>query len=227
MENKCEICNSETELVDVIGKEDIMNICKVCADKNDFPIIQKPTQDQINRSVRFRPVHERLSISAGIKPKEQSSIKTSIQSLKKKDYPELIDNFHWHIQQARRFKKMSEKQLSESIGEPEVLISMAEEGKLPEDYDKLINKFEQFLKIQLRKESKKTDLNKINNNNDSDLKQAKEEMIISEVGEKLEEKSKKGFWSRFFGSSNEVIQNEEDMEDIDNIEEIDMRKDKD
>jgi hypothetical protein len=73
MENKCEICKAEAELVDAIGKDEIIKICRICADKNDFPIIQKPTIEQINRANRFRPVHERLSIEAGIKPKEETS----------------------------------------------------------------------------------------------------------------------------------------------------------
>jgi hypothetical protein len=140
---------------------------------------------------------------------------------------------------------------------------MAEEAKLPEDYDKLINKFEQFLKLTLRKEPKKAeafsqgvfdteriiysksnsrrvqeskhilglssgildikkaDLSKVTT---GDLKRAREEMIISEIKEKVEEENKKGkgFWSRFFGSDDEIRDEseEEDLEDIEEIEEL-------
>ena len=247
MENKCSICKTEEELVDAIGKEEIVSICRSCAEKNNLPIVQKPTLEQINRSARFRPISERfptatpIAKNVSIKPKETSASKREIekmviQNTSKKDYAELIDNFHWHIQQARRFKKLSQKQLSELIGEPEVLISMAEEAKLPEDYDKLINKLEQFLQIPLRKEPKKAeafsqgifnikkaDLNIVTT---SDLKNAREEMILAEVKQKVDEKeNKKGFWSRIFGSDDEITnenanENEEFIDDVEEIKEL-------
>ena len=54
-------------------------------------------------------------------------------------------------------KKLSHKQLSEFIAEPEVLVSMAEKGELPEGYEKFISKLEQFLGVRLRKNFKKID----------------------------------------------------------------------
>ncbi len=75
------------------------------------------------------------------------------ESLKKREYPDLVENFHWHIQQGRRMKKISQKQLGEFIAEPEVMISLAEQGKLPDNYDRLISKLEQYLSVKLRKES--------------------------------------------------------------------------
>ena len=66
-------------------------------------------------------------------------------------YGDLVDNFHWHIQHGRRLKKVSQKQLSEMIAEKEEIVVLAEQGKLPEDYNKLVNKLEQFLNIRIKK----------------------------------------------------------------------------
>jgi len=244
MGTKCVMCQTEGELVNAIAKDEIIEVCKNCADKNDLPIIQKPTQEQVNRSSRFLPIHNRIAFSIetpGVKQKIETTTtnkeleKMVIQNSTKKDYSDLVDNFHWHIQQARRFKKISQKQLSELIGEPEVLISMAEEGKLPEDYDKLISKLEQYFRIQLRKESKKQeaftgffDLKKADLNvvMTGDLKNAHEEMVIDEVKQKIEENKKKGFWSRFFGSDDGLEEvgdssgeNADDLADIEEAEE--------
>ena len=101
------------------------------------------------------------------------------------DLADLVENFHWVIQQGRRMKKVSPKQLAEQIAEPEILIASAEKGKLPKDYDKLVSKLEQFLGVQIRKKSnkpdsysknvfdiKKTDLTSVTT---TDLKKFKEE----------------------------------------------------
>ena len=101
------------------------------------------------------------------------------------NYADLVENFHWVIQQGRRIKKVSPKQLAEQIAEPEILIASAEKGKLPKDYDKLVSKLEQFLGVQIRKKSnkpdsysknvfdiKKTDLTSVTT---TDLKKFKEE----------------------------------------------------
>lgn len=159
---KCDLCNNTGELVDAIGNEQIMRICASCLDKNKFPVIKKPTLEQLNLAHRFYGVKERLSNRPDLKPikKEKSSEDKEIerivrQTAQKADYHELINNFHWHIQHARRMKKLSQRQLAESIAEPEVIVQLAEEGKLPEDYSRLITKLEQFLKVKLKNESEK------------------------------------------------------------------------
>ena len=65
-------------------------------------------------------------------------------------YSDLVNNFHWHIQHGRRLKKISQKQLASMIAEKEEIIVLAEQGRLPEDYSKLISKLEQLLNIKIK-----------------------------------------------------------------------------
>ena len=63
----------------------------------------------------------------------------------------LAENFHWQIMMARRNKAISQRKLAEVIGESETSIKMIEQGELPQNSDKLISKIEQYLRINLRK----------------------------------------------------------------------------
>lgn len=93
---------------------------------------------------------------------EQLSIKKRQELAKKANQPlDLIDNFHWHIQMARRNKKISTSQLASAIGETEDIIKMIESGKLPGDGKKIIRKIEQYLNIRLTKEEFEAEQNRI------------------------------------------------------------------
>ena len=80
------------------------------------------------------------------------SIKQRQEFLKKTTQPlELINNFHWYIQMARRKRKISAKQLGEAIGESEETIKEIELGKFSFELNKTIRKIEQYLNIKLTK----------------------------------------------------------------------------
>ncbi len=64
----------------------------------------------------------------------------------------LIDNFHWIIMRARRDRKMSQAQLALAIGESDIAIRMAEQGKMPEDNVQFVKKLENYLNILIRSE---------------------------------------------------------------------------
>ena len=129
----------------------------MCARKNDWPLIRKPSEEQIKNEHRFVP----LSVDKDFYKKKESDSETPkveeelreivSENITHGEYEDLVDNFHWHIQHARRLKKFSPKQLGEAVAEPEIIISMAEKAKLPKDYDKLVSKLEQFLGISIRK----------------------------------------------------------------------------
>ena len=157
----CSVCNNIAELVDAIGPEEIIKVCEFCAKKNNLPIIHKATDEEISQiqtfyKKRFGQVNNDLPTTLALtseKNKEDRELERVLKTnLKKGEYPELIDNFHWYIQQARRIKKISQKQLSDAIAEPEVIIDLAEQGKLPDNHDQLITKIEQYLRISVRKE---------------------------------------------------------------------------
>ena len=63
--------------------------------------------------------------------------------------PEMINNFHWVVMRARRMKKLTQAQLAKQIAESEAAIKMAEQGVLPEDDYKLVNKLENYLGIKI------------------------------------------------------------------------------
>ena len=173
MEETCPLCGFDTELVAAITEQEIVRICELCAEKNNFPVIRKPTNKQINRAARFQGVNQGLvkQISS-IKPVIESKVDRELNSIiasnvKSGEYKDLVDNFHWHIQQARRYKKISQKQVANAIAEPEILIKMAEKAKLPQNYDRLISKLEQFLAVRLRNRDAESnieafDINKAN-----------------------------------------------------------------
>jgi len=160
-------------LYDVITKEGIIKLCDNCSRREDSPIIRKPTVFQLKEIARSPTVYERLSKVAGIdsrdrKPEKKETLinqETNLRLLVDQNYTEkaresakprsdLIDNFHWIIMRVRRSRKLTQKELAEAIGEPEAAIKMAEQGVLPND-NKLLNKIENYLKIDLSKERKK------------------------------------------------------------------------
>ena len=67
---------------------------------------------------------------------------------------ELKENFHWEISKTRRLKNISRARLAEAIGETEERIKIVEQGGLPEDNFFLINKIQNYLGINLRRDGK-------------------------------------------------------------------------
>jgi len=187
MQGDCFLCGLNTKLVEAISSNEIIDICEKCAVKNSFPIIRKPTIEQIRKESRFYSPNSNTIVSSPRKidpetehvDKELKSIVN--QNIKKGAYEDLVDNFHWKIQQGRRMKKLSQKQLGEHIAEPEIIVSMSEKGELPENYGKIIAKLEQYLGVRLKKIpdkrfSKELDIKKIDFNSvtTSDLKKMSE-----------------------------------------------------
>ena len=73
---------------------------------------------------------------------------------KNKVIEDLKDNFHWDIARRRRSKGVTRKDLAEAIGCSEEEVKTIELGELPRDDFVLINKIEDYLGINLRKEKK-------------------------------------------------------------------------
>jgi len=71
---------------------------------------------------------------------------------KKANQPlDLVDNWNWQIQMARRNRKITLTQLGAIIGESELTLKMLESGTLVDDASRILGKLEQFFKIKLRK----------------------------------------------------------------------------
>ena len=156
MQSECPLCGLNEKLVEAIGPDEIIRLCETCAKKNSFPVIKKPSVEQIRQESRFYSpntksiVHSRkIDYDTEKVNKELKGI--VVDNVKKGCYEDLVENFHWNIQQARRMKKLSQKQLGEAIAEPEIIIAMAEKAELPENYNKVITKLEQYLSIKMKK----------------------------------------------------------------------------
>ncbi|MFH1500870.1 MAG: hypothetical protein ABIE22_02890 [archaeon] len=162
---------SEVKLLDAIDNNEIIKICEQCALVEDVPVIRRPTSYQLKETQKPYTVYQRLSRMAGMPVKEEDKkVELTLDKIRKpKDYSEptirtryeraekinkplhLIDNFHWHIQQARRKKRQTLGQVAAVLGESEVTLKMLEEGKLTDDGDKVIGKIEQYFGLRLRK----------------------------------------------------------------------------
>lgn len=245
MEERCPLCNAEKELVGAITNDEVMKMCRECAQRNDYPIAAPATEDQINKANRFQGVRERLYGKGGVvassapnsafnPPSRPSSPEKTVldptreishgeiynrlvkysknsEEIEKQNkinvekerhevatkniisesknlgkYEELIDNFHWHIQHGRRLKKVSQKQLAEMIAEKEETIVSAEKGSLPEDYNKLVSKLEQFLNIKIKKKEDKPEIKNSLNEEDNSI-----------IEENLEDRRDSGFLKYF------------------------------
>src|SRR3989344_2188647 len=171
---KCSVSSTKTRLFDVISSEGVVKICEKCLEEEDLPVIRRPTTFQLKEAERKPTVYERLSKAAGIKPEERRIPKKEEELIKKQEITlreiidrnykakyhekpkprsDLVDNFHWIIMMARREKKITAKQLAEAISESEAAIKMAEQGILPEDEYKIVNKLEAYLRIKILKKN--------------------------------------------------------------------------
>ncbi|MCK5043784.1 hypothetical protein KAR52_02175 [Candidatus Pacearchaeota archaeon] len=172
---RCGVSGDEAKLFDAIFQKGIVKICESCSSKENIPIIQRPTNFQIQESERKQTVHERLLNMAGIKedssqtkisskPVLSTQQEVSLRDLVDKNFKmrveektesnkNLIHNFHWILMRARRFKHITQKQLAEAILEPVAAIEMAEKGVLPKDDYRLIKKLENYLGVKLLKQS--------------------------------------------------------------------------
>jgi ribosome-binding protein aMBF1 (putative translation factor) len=65
---------------------------------------------------------------------------------------DLVENFQWEISSARRKKNLSRKQLADMIKESESLVKLLENGILPSDDFVVVNKVQDALGINLRKD---------------------------------------------------------------------------
>lgn len=206
---KCTVCGTGTELVDAVSSEEIIKVCANCAKNNNFPVIKRPTQEQISLSHKYYSksfVKTEPPVRKEKSPADKELEKFIRDSAKKQDYPDLIENFHWHIQHGRRMKKLSVRQLADSVAEPEVLIEMAEQGKLPPEHEKLIIKLEQFLGIKVRNTADKAP-----------------EIVSDQVeGEEEQEEKKSGFFSRmksWFSASDKPESEEAEVESSEEVKE--------
>jgi len=161
---RCGKNGKEVKLLDAIYENEMVKICERCSVGEDIPVLRKPSTSQLRESEKAYGVYQRMRRLAGL-VKEEKKTESVLDQLKRleenpelempeeKKPLELIDNFHWHVQRARRNKGLSQKQLGWALGESEAAISLIEKAQLPEDSEKLLRKLEQFLQITITKKT--------------------------------------------------------------------------
>ena len=179
MEESCFICGisgKEVKLFNGVVEEGYELVCEKCAFDEKIPIFRLSKSEQIKREeVAAKRVSEELAKNRGkeniekkhedeIKRKEIANYDLTLKEIIDRNYENkivntsgkplvpLIDNFHWIIMRTRRDKKMSQAQLALAIGESEIAIKMAEQGKMPEDNSRLVKRLESYLNILIRRD---------------------------------------------------------------------------
>tara|TARA_Y100000310_G_scaffold162731_1_gene162671 strand:+ start:2218 stop:3081 length:864 start_codon:yes stop_codon:yes gene_type:complete len=218
---RCAICKKseeETTLHDGIFESTIGKVCDICAERENIPLLRKPTQEQLAVADKRYSVRERmenLSNPYSAKPsdlsKDQSVAHKNLNKLrllpKKQLNDKLYENYYWRLTLARRRRKMSKTQLAKISGVPEEIIDSIEKGILPANFEEPIVKLEIELGVNLlRDHETNIKFNRINHNEEYD--------ILKQVGEKI------GVTPTFHKENEQ----EEYMEEID-IEDSENNKD--
>lgn len=175
--SRCGISSDRARLLDAISPEGIVKLCEVCADKENFPVVKKPTTDQLKQAEKpvyygryargsnvketarriegfGKPVYGEKDVDVKLKDLVDKNYKENLEKQGSvKPRPDLVDNFHWIIMRARRLRKLTQKELAKEISEAEAAVEMAERGILPEDDYKFVKKLESFLRVNLIKDS--------------------------------------------------------------------------
>lgn len=160
----CGASLNSVRLFDAISDEGLIKICEKCSREEHIPIIKRPTTFQLKEAERKQSFYERATQSLN-KPfereaPEKKEQEVTLREIVDRNYtqkvpkdigprPEMIKNFHWIIMRARRMKKLTQSQLAKQIEESEAAIKMAEQGILPEDDYRLVNKLENYLGIKI------------------------------------------------------------------------------
>ena len=172
----CGVSRKKVRLLDVISSKGIVKICEACSKAEDMPILRRPTTFQLKESEK-KPsgIYDMLSSVRRQKKEsseefgkkyEKTKTETTLKDVIDKNYeilvskekklrPDLVDNFHWLIMRTRRLKKLTQEQLAKEISESIAAIKMIEQGILPEDDYRLVNKIGSFLGINLVKDVSK------------------------------------------------------------------------
>lgn len=139
-----EIWQSESnkEMVEAIEEGRIVRVSRNYAEKEGLLILKKTEMETDEKQKTQRKKEsETLYFDALRKPLRPNQVTT-----------ELIDNFHWHIQKKRREMGLTRKQLAKRINEPEANLKIIENGVIPSNDFIIINKLQDALKTNLRKD---------------------------------------------------------------------------
>jgi ribosome-binding protein aMBF1 (putative translation factor) len=164
---ECAICKkeaAEAQLYEGILDRSVVKICPTCVELEDIPIIRKPSQEQLDRADSSQSVRERMErlSSRGrvtdISP-DQSIVQRNIARLRapesKQKHPDVLDNYYWEVNIARRRRKLSIVQVAQMTGIPVETVQNIEKGQIPKNFEQTFIKLEEFFGISLLKAHRK------------------------------------------------------------------------
>ncbi|MFH0808203.1 MAG: hypothetical protein V1888_01135 [archaeon] len=159
----CTICkktSEETTLYPGILASGMVNVCEECAEDQKIPIIKKPSESQLTRADKTYSVRERLDRMSGRRDtteisRDQTQTQRNLSRLKmpkpKQNHPEVLENYYWTLNMARRRVKMTTTQLANKINTTTYVIQEIEKGIIPQDFKTIFLKLEALLGIKLLK----------------------------------------------------------------------------
>ena len=176
---RCGAFGENVILFDAISKGGVVQVCEKCSVQESIPVIKRPTRFQLKAAETPYSVYSRLSRMAGLNPEEhkrkvigenlergrnvrgqEASLREIIDKTyekkfeqKKQERDDLVPNFHWVAQRARRLRKLTQEQVAKEIDEPVDSIIAVERGVVPENRSLLIGKLETFFRIKLDKDT--------------------------------------------------------------------------
>jgi ribosome-binding protein aMBF1 (putative translation factor) len=164
---KCGVEGEKVRLFDGISREGVVKICLDCLNSEDIPLIKKPTSSQLldsERKTTLNGIRESHHPVKADMSERDMTLRDIVDKnfekkipVEKKPRSDMIEHFHWVLMRARRKKKLTQQQLAREIAEAEAAIKMAEQGILPEDDFRLVNKLESFLGVNIRKKKTRED----------------------------------------------------------------------
>jgi len=160
---RCIICKKESDEVELfkgVQVDGMVMVCAECAEKEGIPIIKQPSESQLDKADKRYTVRERMERMSGMHDTTEISddqivTQGNLAKLRipapKQQHEDILDNYYWALNLARRRKKLTTSQLAEKMHVAPQLIRDIEKGKLPENFQELFMKLEAFLGIKLLK----------------------------------------------------------------------------
>jgi len=187
--------------VEAIEEGKIVKVEESYAREEGLPVLRKCEEELEDSEIKRKQREEYSGSLYGV-----SDLSRPLNKDKNQVVMELVDNFHWEISKERRKRNLSRKKFGEVIGESESVVKMVENGILPSEDFFLINKIQDKLGINLRKDGK-------------DFQQSARGMLDKdkerEIGEKIEVAAREGARGRLYGDSVDIdiVENEKEKKE--------------
>jgi ribosome-binding protein aMBF1 (putative translation factor) len=201
---RCFVCKKtceEVELYEGILEDGMVMVCKICAENEGVPIIQKPSQEQLKKADVRYTVRERMERLSGMRETtdispDQMIVHKNLARLrvpaKKQIHEDIFDDYNWKIKIERRRKKMTISQLATATGVDYRILQAIEQGKLPENFRDIFSKLEIVLNVKLLKHHEDKVIRKTPEDERRIINEVKrkmgDEIEIDELEEEIENK---------------------------------------